>query len=247
MSDANRIDRLARLAFEETRAIEPTDAEIQAVVRRAHAEPIRRRRVGMRLIVAMAATLTLVAGTAFAVPQSRDAILDGFGAFRDFFTGGEPPGAPVPAGEEEGQLNWFGGSDLATGSVIAQAGSVRLIAYREPTTRMACIGYGLAYEECRPDGEWSQVLARSPVLVRGPLLEPDAAGRLPLLGITADDITTIELRYADGGIARVDNVQHGFVLFAEPTRTPTTLIARDLTGANVATIDISDRQWDFTP
>lgn len=246
MSDATRFDELARLAFEEARAIEPTDAEIRAVVRRAHGEPTRRRR-GRRLIVAVAATLTLVAGTAFAVPQSRDAILNGFGAFKDFFTGGEPPGTPAPAGEKEGQLNWFGGSDIVTGSVIAQAGLVRLIAYREPVTGMACLGYGLAFEECRPDSEWSQVLARSPVLVRGPLPQPDAAGRLPLLGVTADNITTIEIRYADGGTERVDNVQHGFVLFAEPKRTPATLIARDQTGTNVATIDISDRQWEFNP
>lgn len=246
MSDPIRFDELTRLAFEETRAIEPTDVEIQTAVRRAHAEPSRRR-PARRVILAAAATLTLAAGTVLAVPQSRDAILDGFGAFKDFFTGGEPPGSPVPGGEKEGRLNWFGGSDIASGSVIAQAGSVRLIAYREPTTGMACLGYGLAYEECRPDAEWVQVLARSPVLVSGPLPQPDAAGRLPLLGITADDITTIELRYADGGTERADKVQHGFVLFAEPQRTPTTLVARDQAGVNVATIDISDRQWKFNP
>jgi hypothetical protein len=245
VSDA-RIDELARLAFAEARAIEPTDAEIQAVVRRAHAEPSRRR-PARRVILAAAATLTLAAGTALAVPQSRDVILDGFGTFKDFFTGGEPPGTPVPGGEKEGQLNWFGGSDVATGSVIAQAGSVRLIAYREPTTGMACLGYSLAFVECRPDTEWSQVLARSPVVVSGPLPQPDAAGRLPLLGITADNIATIEIRYADGGSERVDNIQHGFVLFAEPKRTPATLIARDQTGVDVATIDISDRQWEFNP
>lgn len=246
MTDPNRIDELARLAFEEARAIEPTDAQIQAAVRHAQAAPTPRRRA-RRLIAAAAATLILGVGTAFAVPQSRDAIFNGFGAFKDFFTGGEPPGTPVPTGEKEGQLNWFGGSDVATGSVIAQAGPVRLIAFRDSTNGMACLGYGLAIEECRPDKEWIKTLARSPVVVRGPIPQPDANGRLPLVGITADNVTKIELLYTDGGIERVDQIQHGFVLLADPKRKPTTLIARDETGKDLATIDISHRQWEFHP
>ena len=43
---------------------------------------------------------------------------------------------------------------------------------------------------------------------------------LPLLGITADNITAIEIRYADGSTEHADDIRHGFVLFARPKRKP---------------------------
>ncbi len=246
MSDASRIDALVRLAFDEARSIEPTDAEIRSVVRRAQAQPVRKVRA-RRILATAAAMLTVVVASALAVPQSREALFNGFGAFRDFLTGGEPPGTPLPADDNDALLNSLRGTDTTNGAVIAQAQSLRLVAYREPTTRMACFAYGASVAACRPDKEWNDLLVASPVFLTGPLPEADSAGRLPLFGLIADNITTIRIEYADGGSERVDDVRYGFIVFADPVRTPTTLTAQDATGATVATTDIRDRQWEFHP
>ena len=244
MSDHGRFDELIRLAFHDARAIEPTEHEI-AVAARAANTPAPPKLRGRRL-VAVAAALALVTGTAFAVPQTRHALTDGFGTLEDFLTNGaDAPGTPIPAGENDGKLDWFRGTDTTNGSIIAQTQSLRLVAYRQITTGMACFAYGTSVSVCRPDKEWTQLLQSSPVLLTGPLPEPNPTGRLPLFGITADNITTIELDYADGTTERVDMVEHGFVLFADPKRRPATLIARDQTGNTITTLDISQLQWEF--
>ena len=247
MSDQDRFDELMRVAFHDARTIEPTEPQIAEVVRRANtAVPVRRR--VRRQLTAAAAAFALLAGTAVAVPQTREALFNGFGAFKEFFTGGgDPPGTPIPTSDDDAALNWFRGTDTTNGAIIAQAQSVRLVAYRQTTTGMACFAYGTSVSACRPDKEWIALLADSPVLLTGPFPEADASGRLPLFGVTADRITTIKIQYVDGGTERSDNIRHGFVLFADPTRRPTTLTARDKNGAVVTTTDIRDRQWEFNP
>lgn len=246
MSDASRIDALVRLAFDEARSIEPTEAEISAVVRRAHAQPVRKRRA-RRILATAAAMLTVVVASAFAVPQSREALFNGFGEFKEFLTGGDPPGTPLPADDNDAFLNSLRGTDATNGAIIAQAQSLRLVAYRDPATGMACFVYGGSVAACRPDAEWTALLAASPVFLTGPTPEADSTGRLPLYGLVADNIATIRVEYADGGSERIDDVRHGFIVFADPVRTPTTLTAQDATGATVATTDIRDRQWEFHP
>lgn len=241
----DQFDQVAREALEDERSLEPRNDQIEAVVRRVRTGHLRQMRI-RRTVVALAGVLLIGAGTAFAIPQSREAITDAFGAVRDFFTGGgDPPGRPI-ADDEGGPLNWFRGTDTTNGSVIAQSGPVRLVAYRQTTTGMACIATGISFSGCNTDDEWRRLLASNLVIPTGPLPEPNASGELPLLGITADAITSVEIRYADGGTVAVDGVSHGFVLFADPTRKPTTLLARDESGAVVQTTDISDRQWKFT-
>lgn len=244
MSDPNRIDELLRLAYRDVRTLEPTGELIQAAL--AHAGATRRRGGrSRRLLLAAVATLTLSAGTALAVPQARDAIFDTFGSFKDFLAGGStPPGSPVPLDEQPGRLNWFGGSDRASGSVIAQSGIVRLVAFRDPRG-VACLGYGLAFEECRPDQNWLEELARSPVRVAVTIPEPDPSGRIALVGLTADNITTVQVRYRDGDADAPIAVSHGFVVFADPNRRPDTLTARDERGNTIVIADISEQQWAF--
>ena len=107
--------------------------------------------------------------------------------------------------------------------------------------------YGASVAACRLDKEWNDLLVASPVFLTGPFPEADSAGRLPLFGLIADNVATIRVEYADGGSERVEDVQHGFIVFADPARTPTTLTVYDTTGATVATTDIRDRQWEFHP
>lgn len=244
MSAPLRIDELGTLAFEDIRAIEPTGAQVAAVLAAATAMP--RRSSPRRIVAIAAATVGLAAGTAMAVPQTRDAIFDVFGSLEEFFSGGAPPGDPIPPAETPGTLNWFFGAAPGSQRVLARSGNTRLAAFRQDATGLACISYGLAVEECRSDAEWIAELKASPVLLRGPIPEP-FEGKLPLIGIVADTVTRVELRYADGTDETLDAIRTGFVLHADPNRNPTSLTARDATGAEVATADLRNLEWRSTP
>lgn len=246
MSELDRLDQLLRIGLEESRMIAPSHLEVQAVLRRASPAPARRR-PARRFVLAATALVLVFTGTALAIPQAREAIGDAFGAFKSFFSGGEPPGQPVPADEPKGSLNWFTGSDRATGSVIAEVGAVRLVAYRNPDTGAACLGYGLAVDECRPDGDWEAELAKSSVVLRGPLPFPDGQGRLPLVGIVGDDVTRVEVRYADGSAERTTGLRNGFVVYADPDRQPVTLVASSDRDSVIEMIDVSRLQWRPSP
>jgi hypothetical protein len=243
MTEHPQFDDLMREALAHAREAEPTSSEIHEAVARARRMPLRRRPV-WRMVGVAAATLALLSASAIAIPPVRDALANGFGALQDFLTGGAPaPGPPIAADEPVGRLNWFDGSTKPTGAVIAESGTSRLIAFRDPSTGLACIGYGLNAEECRTDGDWSANLAASPLILRGPLDTPDSRGRRALIGLTADAITAVELRYVDGGTVRVAGIHHGFVVSVEPARGPSTITARDARGHEVVTIDIGDRDW----
>lgn len=246
MSDPPRLDDVMRDVLADARSAEPTTGEIRAAVARAGVFPTRRR-APRRLIGVAVATLAL-SGTAVAIPPVRDALANGFGALQDFLTGGgPPPGRPIAGDEPVGKLNWFNGSSRATGVVIDGSGPTRLVAYRDPVTGLACIGYGLNEEECRTDSDWVATLAASPIILRGPQGEPDAQGRRSLIGLAADAITAIELRYDDGGTIRTA-VARGFVLAVEPERGPATLTGLHADGSAAVTIDVSDREWtESTP
>lgn len=244
MSTHLRIDELGVLAFEDIRALEPTHAQVRAVL---DAERVRGSRTSPRRIATIAAAgAVLLAGTAVAIPQTRDTIFDAFGSLERFLTGGDPPGTPVPQTERPGELNWFAGAAPGSERIIASAGGTRLAAFRQAATGMACLSYGLAVEECRSDAEWIAQLEGSPVLLRGPV--PEASdGKLPLIGIVADAVVSIELTYADGGRERLDGIRTGFVLLVDGDRNPLTLVAQDASGTTLATVNVSNRQWSFSP
>lgn len=248
MNGRDQLDELIQLALDDARTVEPTDWQVIAAIHAARRDTPARSNRAWRALAIASATLMLLGGTALAIPQTRDALFAGFGALRDFLTGGgDPPGRPIPPGDNDAVLDWLRGTNPTNGAVIAESQGVRLVAYRDPATGMACFAYGASGSDCRPDREWGEILRRSPVFLTGPLPDADAAGRLPLLGISADQVATIELRYADGGTEAVHNVSHGFVIFADAARRPATLTARDRPGTTVARIDIRDRQWTFAP
>ena len=243
MSNDDRFDELMRLAFHDARSQEPNPSDITAAVRAATSPP---RKLRGRRVATIAVALALMSATAFAVPQTRQALVDGFGTLANFLTrGGDPPGAPIPPSDNDATLNWFRGSDTTNGSILAQTQGSRLVAYRQTSTGMACIAYGTLASTCRPDAEWTNLLNQSPVQLTGPLPEPNSTGKLALYGITADMITLIDLVYADGTTEHVQGVRHGFVIFTDPKRHPTTLTALDSSGNTIATLDISHLQWDI--
>lgn len=246
MNARRPLDELLELAFSEARAAEPTHDEIVEVLRSVR--PSRSRRSVRRRVVAIViATVLLAAGSVVAVKPTRHAVFGTFGEFGSFLSGGDPPGTPLPQGERPGRLNWFAGSDRATGAVLAQQGAVRLVAFRASDTGYACFSYGLSASECRPDADWVEQFDQFAVLLRGPLPQPDTFGRLPLFGFVADSVTRVELGYIDGSSERRTGVRHGFVIMGDPKRSPKTLTAFDATGEVVSRQDVSERQWSFGP
>ncbi len=245
MSDHDRFDEFLRSALHDARTTEPTQDEITTAVRAARG-PAPRRPRGRRLVAVLAGSFALVTGTAFAVPQTRHALTNGFGTLKDFLTNqGDPPGTPIPPGEADGQLNWFRGTDTTNGSIIAETQGTRLVAYRQTTTGMACLAYGTVASVCRPDSEWTTLLRASPVQLAGPLPESNPMARLALFGTTADNISTVTIHYGDGTTEHTDGIAHGFVIFVDPQRRPTTLTAHDPSGFTIATLNIAHRQWKF--
>ena len=82
-------------------------------------------------------------------------------------------------------------------------------------------GVGLGFE---PSGFEERALY---VLGPGSVTNADEHGHVPLFGVTARSIRSIELTYESGPPLRVDGVDGGFVLLAEPDRSPREVIAFD--------------------
>jgi len=246
MNPTDALDDLLVDALGDVRAIEPTDAQVAAAV--AAVPPDRRRRSrSLRRVVGIgAACLGLATATAFAVPQTREAILDAAGSFADFFGGGgDAPGTRVDPTETTGALNWFLGTDRVTGNVIAQADDLRIVAYRRADTGEPCIEWGLMFAECRIEGDWERLLDDQTVFVRGTMPVAARDGLIPLLGIGADRVASVAVEYADGTATDPVAMRHGFIVFADPVRDPRTLVAYDAAGAELTRVDVSRVQWRF--
>ena len=68
----------------------------------------------------------------------------------------------------------------------------------------------------------------------------DAEGHVPLFGIAARSVKSIELTYESGPPLRVDGVNGGFVLLAEPARGPREVVALDSRGEVVGRQSVDD-------
>jgi hypothetical protein len=65
---------------------------------------------------------------------------------------------------------------------------------------------------------------------------------VPLFGVTARQVTSVELTYDGGPPLRVDGVRGAFVLLAEPARSPRAVVALDAGGRELGRqlVDASD-------
>jgi hypothetical protein len=230
-------ERELRAVFAPARTLEPTDAEVARVLARRPSRPRRRRAT-----LAVAATLAVLAGSYVAVPPLRAAVDDVAATFSGWLgtPGGNVPGRPL--GRRETAPDYFRDPSLNTDPrVIAEAGGYKLYAAREADGRridfdLGDTGVGLGYT---PDDVRGHALL---VLGPGAMQHADAHGHVPLFGVTARSITTVELTYRTGPPLRVDGVAGGFVLLAEPARSPVEVIGYDAAGQVVerAKVDDSD-------
>ena len=235
-------------AFASARALEPTDAEVTAILARAGtaaARPPRRpsRAFARRLAPFAAAAIVLLGGGYAAAEPVRAALDDVAGTFSDWLGGdaGDAPGRPVDSSDATPDY-LLDPRYAIEPRVIARAGPYKLFAARGP-------GNGLTFDLGDTGvalGTPSAARAFSDhavvVLGTGAMRTMDSRGHVPLFGITARSVSRVELTYASGPPLGVDGVAGGFVLLAEPDRSPRAVVAYDTTGRELGRQLVDDSE-----
>lgn len=236
-------DALMRALLAPARVLEPSDEEVASVLVRARPASRRcgasHRAFGRRrpLVAAGLAALLLVAAGLWSVPATRAAI-EGTGAtvgsvFSGWLGGesAEAPGKPLEAGEKMPEYLEYlhDPSHAKEPRVLAEAGGYKLYSYIGSSGGLnfdlGDTGIGMGFESAAE-------LDDAPLHVLGPgaMQHADAQGHVPLFGIAARSVKSIELTYESGPPLRVDGVNAGFVLLAEPARGPREVVALDSHG-----------------
>jgi hypothetical protein len=124
--------------------------------------------------------------------------------------------------------------------VIAEADGYKLYAARQAhgdgvEFNLGDTGVGL--------GEVSADVFRGHVMVvlgPGAMQNADEHGHVPLFGVAARGVKSVELTYDAGPPLRVDGIDGGFVLLAQPTRGPHEVIALDAAGRELGRTLVDD-------
>jgi hypothetical protein len=243
-------ETLMRAAFASARTIEPSEAEIARVVARA-TRPARRSaliRVPSRLRRLAApglAALALLAGGAYAVPATRAAIDDVAGTFAGWLRGQDAAAPGRPLGRRELAPDYFHDPRYARDPrVIAEADRYRLYAARQPDGTvefdLGNTGVGIGFSASAFDDRVLYVLGP------GSMQNADEHGHVPLFGVTARSVRSVELTYEKGRPLHVDAVDGGFVLLAEPDRRPHEVRAYDAR-EHVVGRQVVDESSDYGP
>ncbi len=236
-------DEAVRAAFSPARDIEPTDEEVAAIVARAAeaqhpiraaARRSRSRSVPVRrLALAGFAVASALAGGYTAAAPVRAAIDDLTGTFSGWLGGNaaQAPGRPLKSSEDA--PDYLRDPSFSTDPrVIAEAGGYKLFAARNASGDIsfelgdAGVGIGGAFDE---DFREHAIFVLGP----GAMQTADAHGHVPLFGVTARSVASVQLTYDSGPPLRVDGVSGGFVLLAEPDRSPRAVVALDSRGREI--------------
>jgi len=245
MDDA-RSESLMQAAFASVRTLEPTAAEVARAVARARGAGSASRLHwlpgwGRLAAPALAALILLMAGL-YAVPATRGAIDDVVGTVAEVFSGyshGETKDAPgralVPgeAGPEYFGDRYRGRPFARDQRVLAEAGGYKLFAYRAPSGSLSFdlgdTGVGTGFGSAKELRRFGALFVLGP----GSMQHEDKQGHVPLFGLAADSVRSVELRYESGPPLRIDDVAGGFVLLAEPRREPLEVVGFDAEGNEV--------------
>lgn len=250
----DRDHNLIRAAFAPARALEPSEADVAAVL--ARVGPTTRRSKGTApviwrrpMTVALAALL-LLAVALYSVPTTRAALEDAGGAVGGVFSGwlggdsAEAPGKPLEADEKMPEyLEYLDDPHQAKDPrVIAEAGGYKLYTYIGPSGGLnfdfGDTGFGMGFESAAELGD-------APLYVLGPgaMRHADAEGHVPLFGIAAKEVTAVELTYTSGPPLQVEGVEGGFVLLAEPDREPHEILALGAEGEVLGRQLVAQIDW----
>ena len=191
----------------------------------------RPRRGAPRLALQALAALALLGAALYSVPVTRAAIEgtgESVGGVFSGWLGGdsaEAPGKPLEAGEKLPEYMEYL-HDSKEPQVLAEAGGYKLFSYIGSGGSLnflfGGIGVGFGNESVAGLGD-------APLHLLDPGARPhaDAQGHVPVWGIAARSVRSVELTYESGLALRVSGVEGGFVLLAEPNRGPIEVIALD--------------------
>jgi hypothetical protein len=246
-------DSLMRAFLAPARALEPSEEEIASVLARVRSGGRRPATslpaVGWRrpLVAGLAAVLLVAAGL-WSVPVTRAALEDAGASVGGVFSGwlggdaANAPGRPLrsdePAPAEPTPTYLYDHQAAKEPRVIAEAGGYKLYSYIGPSGGLNFLlggDVGLGFENIAE-------LGKVPVHVLGPGARQhvDADGHVPLFGIAARSVKSIELTYESGPPLRVDGIDGGFVVLAEPARGPREVVALDSRGDVVGRQSVDD-------
>jgi hypothetical protein len=244
---------LMRALLAPARVLEPREEEVASVLARVRpaggrSAASRRAFNWHRPLAAGLAALLLVAAGLWSVPVTRAALEDAGasvgGAFSGWLGGNaaDAPGRPLrsdePAPAEPTPTYLYDHQFAKEPRVIAEAGGYKLYSYIGPSGGLNFDlggGLGFGFENI---GE----LGKAPLHVLGPgaRRHADAEGHVALFGIAARSVKSVELTYESGPPLRVDGIDGGFVLLAEPARGPREVVALDSHGDVVGRQSVDD-------
>lgn len=193
-------DLLSDLAAR-ARRLEPSDADLQSILRRAHAERSRQPSAPRVAVVLAAAVVAIT----LLVPGARTAVADAV----DSFFGGSVPGHQISGVDLSGRRlpRWLIGQ-TRHGLVVAGHGQNRLIAYRDQTAY--CFAFGSAVGICDGAHGWADQLADHPVVLYGPTPQHT------LYGLTRGDVSSVRLTFAHHHVITIPTPNGGFALTTQP-------------------------------
>ncbi len=249
-------ETLMRALFAPAKALEPSEEEIANVLSRVRSgaeRPARPRpTVDLRRpLAAGLAALLLVAAGLWSVPATRAALEDASAGVGGVFSGwlggdaADAPGRPLrsdePAPAEPTPTYLYDPQSAKEPRVIAEADGYKLYSYIGSSGGLNFLlggGFGLGFENVAQ-------LGKAPLHVLGPGAKryADAEGHIPLFGIAARSVTSVELTYESGPPLRVDGIDGGFVLLAEPARGPREVVALDSRGDVVGRQSVDEIDW----
>lgn len=209
------------------------------------------RRGAPKLALQALAALAILGAALYSVPPTRAAIEGAgesvSGVFSSWLGGdsAEAPGKPLETSEKLPEYMEYL-HDSKEPRVIAEAGRYKLYSYIGSAGglnfELVGTGVGLGYPSAAELGG-----APLHLLDPGARRHVDPQGHVPVFGIAARSVSSVELTYESGPPLRVFGVEGGFVLLAEPGRGPTELLAFDATGREIGRESIDYPLVDESP